>query len=341
MLKGSGAQPGDVALAPSILGTGRYLPETVLSNAALEQLFDTSDEKIIALTGIRERRIATRYTGPQGSLPSLLYEEISRDETPAAMGAVAALQALREANTLPDQIRYIVVGTNSPDQLYPATAIKIQRYLGAEQAVGFDLQAGCTAFIFALATACRYLIADRWMHGSSPLALVVGTDCMSRTISREDRTASTMFGDGAGAVVLGFHPERVVLRTVLHSAYSDTLMLDTQFQAGHGEAFREKREPSYLRMNGKAVFRQAPKLMVEALQEVLKEEGLSAGDLRYVITHQTNIRMIRRVAEMLQMDMAHFIPVSSATETPRLLPCPSPCTRPVMSTALPPVTTSP
>src|SRR5919199_227885 len=184
-----------------ILSTGSYLPATVLTNHELEQVLDTTAEKIVDLTGIRERRIATQYTGAQGSWPMVLYEDICKDENTSTMGAVAALRALEQAHVSPLQVRYILVATNSQEQIYPASAIKIQRYLGADNAIAWDLQASCTGFIFALIDAERHLFVDKHLYGQEHYALVIGSDPRSRAVSPPAPNPATPVADWAGTAL--------------------------------------------------------------------------------------------------------------------------------------------
>jgi len=287
-----------------ILGAGSYLPATVLTNRELEQTLETTAEKIVQFTGIRERRIATQYAGPQGEWPTPLYEDICKDENTSTMGAVAALRALDNAGVRPLQIRYILVATNSQEQIYPSTAIKVQRYLGAEHAIAWDLQASCTGFLFALVDAERHLFVDKHLHGQDHYALVIGSDTMSRTVSRQDRNTAIMFADGAGAVLLGTQAPGCIRSSWLRSQYSSMIQLDTEFKHGHQFNPDERIAKSFIYQEGKPVLRVAPKVMHEALMEALKRAGLTVAELDYLITHQANQRMVRKVAEMAQVDLS-------------------------------------
>ncbi len=287
-----------------ILGAGSYLPATVLSNQELEQTLATTAQKIVDLTGIRERRIATQYAGPQGDWTIPLYEDICKDENTSTMGAVAALRALKSAGVSPLQVRYILVATNSQEQIYPATAIKIQHYIGAEHAIAWDIQASCTGFIFGLVDAERHLFVDKHLHGQDHYALVIGTDTMSRTVSRQDRTTAIMFADGAGAVLLGTQAPGCFRSSWLRTKYSSTIQLDTEFKRGHEFNPDERIAKSFIYQEGKSVYRYAPEVMCEALMEALKLAELTVNDLDYLITHQANQRVVRRVAEMTQIDIS-------------------------------------
>ncbi len=303
-----------------ILGTGAYLPAQVLTNDELERLLDTSAQKIVDLTGIRERRIATQHRGPQGSWPTVLYEAIEKDENTSTMGAVAAFRALEQAQISPLQVRYLLVATNSQEQIYPATAIKIQHYIGAEHAIAWDLQASCTGFIFALIDAERHLFVDHHLSGQDHYALVIGSDTMSRTVSRLDRNTAIMFADGAGAVVLGTQAPGCIRSSWLRTQYSSTIQLDTEFKRGHDYNPDERVPKNFIYQEAKAVLRYAPRVMHEALSEALKRAELTANDLDYLITHQANQRMVQKVADLAQIDIAkvhksgeHYGNTSAAT----------------------------
>ena len=287
-----------------ILGTGSYLPATVLTNDELERILDTTAQKILDLTGIRERRIATQYRGPQAEWPTVLFEDLCKDENTSTMGAVAALRALEQSHISPQQVRYILVATNSQEQIYPSTAIKIQHYIGAENAIAWDIQASCTGFIFALIDAERQLFADHHLYSQDHYALVIGSDTMSRTISRLDRATAIMFADGAGAVLVGTQARGCIRSSWLRTQYHSMIQLDTEFKRGHDFDANERIPKSFIYQEGKPVFRRAPEVMHEALMEALKRAALSVGDLDYLITHQANQRMVRRVAEMTQIDLA-------------------------------------
>jgi 3-oxoacyl-[acyl-carrier-protein] synthase-3 len=303
-----------------ILGTGSYLPATVLTNDELERSLETTAHKILELTGIRERRIATCYRRPRMGWPTVLYEDLCRDENTSTMGAVAALRALEQAHVSPRHVRYILVATNSQEQLYPSTAIKVQRYIGAEQAIAWDIQASCTGLLFALIDAERQLFVDKHLHGEDPYALVIGSDTMSRTANRSDRATAIMVADGAGAVVLGTQASGCIRSSWRRTQYHGMLQLNTEFTRGH-ECHPEERIPkNFIYQEGRLVFRRGPELMYGALMNALQHAALSVHDLEYPIPHQANQRMVRRVAELTHIDPAkvhrsgeHYGNTSTAT----------------------------
>jgi len=210
--------------------------------------------------------------------------------------------------------------TNSQEQIYPSTAIKVQRYIGAEYAMAWDIQASCTGFLFALIDAERHLFVEKHLHGQDPYALVIGSDTMSRTTSRLDRATAIMCADGAGAVLLGTQALGCIRSSWLRTQYHGMLQLNTEFKRGHGYHPDERIRKNFIYQEGQVVFRRAPELMHEALMEALQRAALNVQDLDYLIPHQANQRMVRRVAEMTHMDLAkvhrsgeHYGNTSTAT----------------------------
>jgi 3-oxoacyl-[acyl-carrier-protein] synthase-3 len=259
-----------------VLGVGSYLPERVLSNEELATLVDTSDEWIVQRTGIKERRIA------------------APGETTSMLGERAARAALAAAGLAPEDIDLIVVGTSTPDYTFPSTATQIQAALGVHHGVAFDLQAVCSGFVFALATADKFL-----RSGSHKRALVIGAETFSRIIDWTDRTTCVLFGDGAGAMVLearesaGSINERGVLTTHLRSdgRHRAKLHVDggpsTTQTVGH------------LRMEGKDVFRFAVGQVTDVVVDAFAATGYTAKDLQWFVPHQANRRIIDMSAAKL------------------------------------------
>jgi len=255
-----------------IVGWGKYVPERILTNDDLSRMVDTSDEWILSRTGIRERRIA------------------SQQETTASMSIAAAREALRVADADPVKIDLIVVGTVTPEYLFPSTACLVQDALGARHAAAFDLSAGCSGFMYALSVASRAIEA-----GAYQLVLVIGAETLSRIVDWTDRRTCVLFGDGAGAVLLqaGEQPGGV-LSSVLGADGSggELLMLP-----GGGSRFPPTPESvtnglHYLHMDGRRVYRFATKTMVRATRQALDEAGLSLEDVSLLIPHQANQRII-------------------------------------------------
>ncbi|RLM02383.1 3-oxoacyl-ACP synthase [Gibbsiella quercinecans] len=258
-----------------ILGTGSYLPVQVRTNADLEKMVDTSDEWIVTRTGIRERRIA------------------AADETVASMGFHAAQKAMEMAGVAPDDIGLIVVATTSSSHAFPSSACQIQQQLGVKDCAAFDLAAACAGFTYALSVADQYV-----KNGVVKYALVVGADALSRTLDPEDRGTIILFGDGAGAVVLGASEEPGILSTHLHAdgAYGNLLTLPYKDR-------QDPSKPAYVTMAGNEVFKVAVTELAHIVDETLRASGLERGQLDWLVPHQANLRIISATAKKLAMGM--------------------------------------
>jgi len=260
-----------------VLGTGSALPRRVVTNAELAETVDTSDEWIVARTGIRQRHIA------------------SADETTSTLATAAARAALADAGVEASSIGLIVLATATPDNTFPATATKVQAALGCQGGIAFDVAAVCSGFLYALATADSLL-----RTGMAKRALVIGAETFSRILDWEDRTTCVLFGDGAGAVVLeapsgeaGGKDAPGILGTKLHADgdQHDLLYVDggpsTTQTVGH------------VRMRGPEVFRHAVVNLADVLKEVLEDTGLTPDDLDWVVPHQANARILDATARKL------------------------------------------
>lgn len=257
-----------------LLGTGSALPRRIVTNAELAQKVDTSDEWIVARTGIRQRHIA----GP--------------DETTSTLAIAAARAALADAGVEASSIGLIILATATPDNTFPATATKVQAALGCQGGVAFDVAAVCSGFLYALATADSLL-----RTGMARRALVIGAETFSRILDWEDRTTCVLFGDGAGAVVLEAPSDQSegvgILATMLHADgdQHDLLYVDggpsTTQTVGH------------VRMRGQEVFRHAVVNLADVLKEVLEDTGLAPQDLDWVVPHQANARILDATARKL------------------------------------------
>jgi 3-oxoacyl-[acyl-carrier-protein] synthase-3 len=261
-----------------VLGCGSYLPQRVMSNAELAAKVDTSDEWIAQRTGIRERRIA------------------ADGETTSQLGLNAARAALEHAGIDAQSIDLIVLATSTPDNTFPASAVSIQNGLGIHHGAAFDLQAVCSGFVFALATADNFLRV-----GAYKRALVIGAETFSRILDWNDRGTCVLFGDGAGAVILeaqeqpGRSSDRGILTTHLRSdgrhkskLYVDGGPSSTQ-TVGH------------LRMEGREVFKHAVGMITDVIVDAFKATGLSAEDIDWFIPHQANKRIIDASAHKLHI----------------------------------------
>jgi 3-oxoacyl-[acyl-carrier-protein] synthase-3 len=263
-------------LRSQIVGCGSFLPANIVTNAELAGRVDTTDEWIVQRTGIRQRHIA------------------AEGETTSVIGLKAAQAALADAGMAADEIDLIIVATATPDHTFPATATQIQAALGIAGGVAFDLQAVCSGFVFALATADKFIST-----GSAKAALVIGAETFSRILDWEDRTTCVLFGDGAGAVVMKAAPgegtlaDRGVLATHIRSdgRYKDKLYVD----GGAGST----KTVGFLRMEGREVFRHAVTNLAETVRHTFAETGLSGADIDWFVPHQANRRIIDATADKL------------------------------------------
>ncbi len=263
----------------SIVGTGSYLPERILTNADLAKMVDTSDEWIVTRTGIRERHIAAK-------------EQASSD-----LAIEAARRALAQAKVAPQDIDMILVATITPDMFFPSTACFVQKALGAANAACFDLQAACSGFLFGLEIGRQFIAS-----GSAETILIIGSEKLSCITDWEDRSTCVLFGDGAGAAVLRSRPgSRGILASVMGSDGNLAHLLNMPGGGSRNPISEEmiKARLHYLKMAGKEVFKFAVNAMLDAAHEALKRAGLSMDQVHCVITHQANERIIHAVGERL------------------------------------------
>ncbi|MFC5702201.1 beta-ketoacyl-ACP synthase III [Cohnella faecalis] len=264
-----------------ILGTGKYAPERRLTNEELAQTVDTNDEWIVTRTGIRERRIAS----PEQATSDLAYE--------------ASIRALEAAGITAEELDLIIVATITPDMFFPSTACLLQEKLGAKKAAAFDLSAACSGFIYGLANASGFIATGMYRH-----ILVVGAECLSRITDYTDRNTCILFGDGAGAVVLGQVPEGrgfQAFKLGADGSGGELLRL-----CGGGSrmpsteaTIAERRH--FIEMNGRDVFKFAVRVMGSAAEEALAIAGKSKNDIDLLIPHQANIRIIQSAIERLDL----------------------------------------
>jgi 3-oxoacyl-[acyl-carrier-protein] synthase-3 len=255
-----------------ISGTGSYLPEKVLTNRELERMVDTSDEWIVSRTGIRSRHVAA-----EGELASDLAEK-------------AARRALQSAGVGAGDIDMIIVATTTPDVVFPSTACILQSKLGVAGCPAFDLQAVCSGFVYALATADLFIRA-----GQARRILLVGTEVYSRILDWTDRSTCVLFGDGAGAVVLEAAAEPGVIGSKLHADGSHRDQLAVPGHVCGGKVFGTP----FVHMDGAAVFKFAVKVFEEVAHEVLAATGRTVADVDWFIPHQANIRIMQATARKL------------------------------------------
>ncbi len=273
-----------MAVYSRIAGTGSYLPERVLTNADLEKMVETNDEWIVSRSGIRERHIAA--TG----------------ETTSDLAFHAATRALEAAGLDAADIELIVLGTTTPDVIFPSTACLLQDRLGANGCAAFDVNAACSGFIFALS------IADQFIKtGAVKNALVVGAETLTRMVDWTDRGTSVLFGDAAGAVVLKADDTAGILSTHLHADGSKKHLLYNPVGVSKGFKPDEPNVGVKVMMAGSDVFKYAVKALDSVVDETLAANGLDKSDLDWLIPHQANLRIIEATAKRLQMPMERVV----------------------------------
>jgi 3-oxoacyl-[acyl-carrier-protein] synthase-3 len=266
-----------------IIGTGSYLPEKIVTNADLEKILDTSDQWIQDRTGIRERRIA------------------HEDESSSDMAEAAALKAMQAAGVNPEEIGLLVVGTTTPDLVFPSTACLIQSRLGLPDCGAMDINAACSGFMYALSVADKYVRC-----GDVKKALVIGVDKLTAMLDWNDRGTAVLFGDGAGAVVLEASDEPGILSTHIHAAgrHADLLGVDV----GVGKGFKaEPRGGVLIKMKGNEVFKVAVRTLGRIVDETLTHNKMNKSDLDWLIPHQANYRIITATAKKLGMTMDQVV----------------------------------
>lgn len=266
-------------LCSRIMGTGGYLPEKVLTNKDLEDILDTSAEWIQGRTGISKRHV------------------VADGESCSQLAEAAARNALDAAGIEASDIDLIVVGTTTPDQIFPSTACLLQQRLDIHGCCAFDVQAVCTGFVYAVG------VADKFIRtGSAKRALVVGAETMSRLLDWQDRGTAVLFGDGAGAVVLEASEEPGIISTHLHAdgAYKGLL----QVPGGIGG---DRNADHYLEMQGTEVFKMAVTTLSRIVDETLEANGMQKSDIDWLIPHQANNRIIQATARKLSLSMDQVV----------------------------------
>ena len=255
-----------------ITGTGGYLPDKILTNRDLESLVDTTDAWIVERTGIRERHVA------------------ADDQFTSDLALNACRRALEAAGRTPADVDLVIVGTSTPDMVFPSTACILQAKLGVTKGAAFDLQAVCSGFVYALGTADLFI-----RSGQNRCALVVGAEAFSRILDWKDRATCVLFGDGAGAVVLEASEAPGILSSHLHSDGRYAAILNTPGQVRSGAVHGD---PT-LKMDGAAVFKLAVRVLEDSAREALAANGLAIADLDVYIPHQANVRIMTHVAKKL------------------------------------------
>lgn len=264
-----------------IIGLGEYLPKRVMTNADLEKMVDTSDEWITTRTGIKERRVASKH------------------QAASDLATEAAKNALKGARLKPENLDLIVVATVTPDMQFPSTACIVQANLGAKDAICFDVSAACAGFVYAITVVQQFIACGAYKN-----ALVVGVEVLSSITDWQDRNTCVLFGDGAGAAVLGKVRSGGIISTYLGS---DGSMANLLMMPGGGS-----RNPTshktidkrmhYIKMRGNELFKLAVKIMAEIAKKALHQAGLTCKDVDCLIPHQANIRILFAVAKRLGLD---------------------------------------
>jgi 3-oxoacyl-[acyl-carrier-protein] synthase-3 len=264
-----------------IAGTGSYLPKKILSNADLEKMVDTTDEWIFSRTGIRERHIA------------------AKSEHTSDLALEAAKNAIASAGIDASAIDLIIVATTTPDKIFPSVAVMLQRKLGIAGCPAFDVQAVCSGFVYALATADNFI-----KTGSAKCALVIGAEIMSRITDYTDRSNCILWGDGAGAVILcasqsTLNEKEGIISTHLHADGNYEKMLHVPR--------RHDGKPDTVHMEGNAVFKMAVNTLDQIVDETLAANHMQKSDIDWLVPHQANIRILQATAKKLDMDMDRVV----------------------------------
>ncbi|MCM2337972.1 MAG: ketoacyl-ACP synthase III [Lysobacter sp.] len=267
-----------------IAGTGSYLPEKVLTNEDLSKIVDTSDEWIAARTGIRERHVA------------------AEGETTSDLAYQAAVRALEAAGVDAKDLDLIVLGTTTPDVIFPSTACLVQARLGAAGCPAFDVNAACSGFVYALTVADKFI-----RSGAAKTALVIGAETLTRMLDWSDRGTCVLFGDGAGAVVLKADEETGILSTHMHADGTKSELLHNPVGVSKGFKPDEKNAGVRVLMAGNDVFKHAVKALDSVVEETLEANGLDRHQLDWLIPHQANLRIIEATAKRLDMPMERVI----------------------------------
>ena len=261
-----------------ISGTGSYLPKRELTNAELETMLDTSDEWIVSRSGISSRRIA------------------DASETTSFMAGAAAKNALEASGLEPDSIDLILVATCTPDYFFPGVACHVQKALNISRPIpALDIGVACSGFIYAMDIAKQYIGTGAAKH-----VLVIGSETMSKTVDWTDRSTCVLFGDGAGAVVLSAGDRPGILGSVLHAAFDENKLLQYE-----NLTMLEKR--AFVGMKGSEVFKFAVNIMSDIVDEVMEISRVQTSDIKWLVPHQANIRIIKAIAKKLSLPMSQVV----------------------------------
>lgn len=262
------------------------LPSLCVKNADLQKLYDTSDEWIYTRTGIKERRI------------------ISANESGLTLSVSAANEVIKKSNVKPEDIDLIIVATTTPDKLYPTMSCMLQGKIGAKNAVCFDLSAACSGFVYGLVTASQFIY-----NGQFKNILVVGVDVHSRFLNWSERTVSILFGDGAGAVLMTscLAGDDQLLGYSLHSGADTNLDLELDNSNVMYSEFKKPKCPNFVKMNGKAIYQFAVRVVPEVINELLDKINHNVNQIDYLVLHQANQRIIDSVSEKMKFNKSKVI----------------------------------
>lgn len=262
-----------------ILGTGSYLPEKILTNEELATIVETNDEWISKRVGVRQRHIIGES-----------------NDTTTSMAVEAGRRAIEAAGLTPDDIELIVVGTATPDYYFPSTACSVQKQLGIRnECPAFDVNAACSGFIYGLS------IGDRYIKTGMKNVLVIGSESLTQLVDWQDRSTCVLFGDGAGAVVLGASEESGVLKTILHAEGAQDMAIHAQ------NPIWDPGKVVHLNMKGNEVFKSAVTKLGDIVEETLGAAGMTKADVDWLIPHQANLRIIQAMAKRLDLPMEQVI----------------------------------
>jgi len=269
------------SVSSMILGTGSAIPEKVLTNFDLEKIVDTTDEWIRERSGIERRHI------------------LEESKTNSDLATLAGQRALEDAGITAKELDFIIIGTVTPDSVFPSTACRVQAKMGAVKAAAFDLCAACSGFLFGLSLAYSLI-----QSGQGKKILVIGSEILTRITDWEDRSTCVLFGDGAGAVVVGPSDHKRGILSVYMK--SDGRLGDLLYMPGGGVSFPASHETidkrmHFIKMKGREVFKHAVRTMTDAAVHGLTEAGYEAEDIDLLITHQANIRIINAIAKRLKL----------------------------------------
>lgn len=268
-----------------IKGTGSYVPENIITNADLEKLVETSDEWISSRTGIKERRI-------------------SIDENTSDLAYQASLRALESAGLSPDDLDLIIVATLTPDAFTPSTACIVQKLLGAKRAAAFDINAACSGFIYSIHIAAQFIKTGVYKN-----VLVIGSEILSKIVDWSDRNTCVLFGDGAGAVVLSAQDNSSIFSVTIGAdgAKGEALLCPALPVANpYVKEDCNTSLKSFIQMEGREVFRFATSIIADSIENLVKEQSITIEDIKYIVPHQANYRIIDSASKKLNIGIEKF-----------------------------------